>query len=358
VALTGEQYRQLREALSDGFRERSRLRRMLRERLNRELNKITGDRGLDEVVFDLVDRADAENWAEELANAAFLDNPGNPSLVEFHSHNALALGAPPRGVLESLLRPTNPMYDVDLWVRSLMEFGARVCRVEVPRVGVWGTGFLVGPDLVLTNYHVLEPVLSPRSGAAATVSVRDVTLRFDFRRLPDGSPSPGTACRLANSGPNEWLVVASPPAAGELPGGVAAGLPNDDELDVVVVRLAEPPRGASRGWVELPPNPPGLAPGDPLVILQHPESEPLQLAIETNAVVGVNGNSTRVTYQANTLPGSSGSPCFGSSWQLAAVHHRGDVRIPPEVNEGIPAGAVRSLLDRARVLPTAGATTR
>jgi len=42
-----------------------------------------------------------------------------------------------------------------------------VCRIEDPRDPrkALGTGFLVGPDLLLTNYHVMENYVG-RGGAA------------------------------------------------------------------------------------------------------------------------------------------------------------------------------------------------
>ena len=65
-----------------------------------------------------------------------------------------------------------------VWRQKLSAIGGRVCRVEVPFTDgrrVHGTAFLVGPDLALTNYHVMRPVLDGEVQAA------DVTLRFDYR---------------------------------------------------------------------------------------------------------------------------------------------------------------------------------
>ena len=41
---------------------------------------------------------------------------------------------------------------------------------------------------------------------------------------------------------------------------------------------------------------------------QHPEGTPLKLALDTEAVISLNANNTRVLYSTNTEPGSSGSP--------------------------------------------------
>jgi hypothetical protein len=91
-----------------------------------------------------------------------------------------------------------------------------------------------------------------------------------------------------------------------------------------------------------------LAPEAPLLILQHPDSAPLKLALDMSGVLGPNGNGTRVKYSVNTEGGSSGAPCFNTDWQLVALHHSGDPNFDPDhkpaYNEGIPIGAILALL--------------
>ncbi len=59
---------------------------------------------------------------------------------------------------------------------------------------------------------------------------------------------------------------------------------------------------------------------------------PLNLQV----VLDVNGNGTRITYGANTLPGSSGAPVCTFDLELVAVHHAGSPVSGAERNEGIP----------------------
>jgi V8-like Glu-specific endopeptidase len=75
---------------------------------------------------------------------------------------------------------------------------------------------------------------------------------------------------------------------------------------------------------------------------------PLKLAMETQAIMGLNQNSTRVKYRTNTEPGSSGSPCFDADWNLVALHHLGDPNFSkPEYNQGIPFMAILDALEKA-----------
>ena len=141
-------------------------------------------------------------------------------------------------------------------------------------------------------------------------------------------------------------------------------VPAKTELDYALIRLeqspgsqpisAGDPRGKDtlRGWIELPAAPPSYAPRSPLFIVQHPAGRPLQLALDTEGVLGLNGNGTRLTYTTNTEPGSSGSPCFDQDWNLIALHHSGEPqRFPwllfhPKFNEGIPLPAIQDDLKR------------
>jgi hypothetical protein len=363
MALIGEQIERLNEALLDAYRRRPDLSRMIKFKLNRNLENMTGPGGLEDVMFELVDRAEAEGWVEELVAAAVQDRGGNPRLREFYDRNWLALSVPSRTSLESLVKPKNRSFDYEPWVRRLIEIGPRVCHVAVNAEpeSVYGTGFLVGPDLLLTNYHVMEAAILGEDGRATSDGRRakgaDAVFLFDFKRMPDGKTlNRGTPHRLAGSGPRDWLVHAS--LASQLDDRPVPGaVPAPDELDFTLLRLAGSP-GAARGWVDLPTTPPGLTPGASLFILQHPQGKALKLAIETDSVIGLNANRTRVLYMTSTEPGSSGSPCFDSNWNLAAIHHRGDPNFGHTSNQGIPIEAIDNLLEernlRARLRPFGG----
>ena len=98
--------------------------------------------------------------------------------------------------LEKSVRPFLPFINVGLWREHLFNLEGRVCRVEINRQAC-GTGFLVGPDAVLTNYHVMREVIDNRALASK------VQLRFDYRVLPNGTKSDGTVVSLHAT---EWLI--------------------------------------------------------------------------------------------------------------------------------------------------------
>ena len=72
----------------------------------------------------------------------------------------------------------------------------------------------------------------------------------------------------------------------------------------------------------------------------------MKLAMDTQAVIGLNGNGTRINYRTNTDPGSSGSPVFTMDWDLVALHHSGDPAwVNPTYNQGVPIELVRQRIE-------------
>ena len=63
-------------------------------------------------------------------------------------------------------------------------------------------------------------------------------------------------------------------------------------------------------------------------------------------------------YDANTLPGSSGSPIFNADLQLIGLHHRGDpaahaLAADAPANQGIPISRIVALLTKRGKWPLA-----
>lgn len=250
--------------------------------------------------------------------------------------------------LEKSVRPYLPFINVALWRERLFNLEGRVCRVEVGN-NARGTGFLVGPDTVLTNHHVVRQVIE-NPALAPTVK-----LRFDYRVLPNGMKSDGTLVSLHRT---EWLVDGTPSTAAEAANNPDATVPTIDQLDFALLKLeraigSEPltagAESSPRGWIPLPEVTPLITsePPMPILILQHPNKEPLKLAVDTAGVLKVYPNGTRVRYATNTEPGSSGSPCFDIDWTLIALHHYGDpLHDQAQYNQGIPVSMIRDRLKR------------
>lgn len=336
------------------------------------LRKTTGDM-LNEVVArgrtdretasDLLDVVSAGNLEAKLLGEMLARRPNDPefrALIAQASPAALAApppeevglslqvagapvaDAPPNGFAPGLQRNVRPhlqKLDLMVWVEKLLRIRNRVCRIEIASRAA-GTGFLVGPQALLTNWHVVDK-------AAAAGKLDDLRCRFDYLVREDGSRQPGVVLPLGDGG----VVCHSPFSPAELTDHPDEPPPTPDELDFALLHLAEAAgehqvEGLARRWVVLPAAPAALAPNDPLLIVQHPDGAPMKLALDTQAVIGPNANGTRLRYHTNTDNGSSGSPGFSMDWDPVVLHHFGDPAWQrPTFNQGVPLALIRARVE-------------
>jgi trypsin-like peptidase len=243
--------------------------------------------------------------------------------------------------LQRNVRPYLAKLDVLVWQDRLVKIERQVCRVELEGNAL-GTGFLVGPDAVLTNWHVFD--IAKQAG-----KVGQLGCRFDYVRLPGGKDDPGQLIMVDGA----RAVDTSPYSAAEKTAKPDDPLPTLEELDYALLPLTsrvgeQQVGGAPRGWITLPKAVLPLAVDSPILIVQHPEGTPMKLALDTQAVIGMNGNKTRLRYRTNTDPGSSGSPVFTMDWDIVALHHYGDPKyLNPLFNQGVPIELIRQHIDKS-----------
>lgn len=191
-----------------------------------------------------------------------------------------------------------------------------VARIENPEGTPVGTGFLIGPDLLITNQHVREDY--PHGSEAFDQKPNAVCFRFAHRRTGM------VASQSYRLHPKHWLVAFSPVS----------------ELDYCIVRLSQSAGSDSigddhespkRGWLALETI--SLRENQALSILQHPLGGPLRLAHGHLLTT----DSSRVNYHVDTEPGSSGSPVFDCSWRCVALHSSSGAGLK---NVGIRAAAI------------------
>lgn len=247
--------------------------------------------------------------------------------------------------LEEIINQSGSFLNIREWFTKGSRVMERVCRVEI-QGAARGTGFLVGPDVVLTNYHVLDSVIQGKSAP------EQVKCRFGYSQVGDAITS-GVVYPLATP---DWLIAASPCTDEESKGQADQKLPGEEELDFALVRLQENPGQAlldpkqpdsRRGWMYLSDQTYPLESGTAVYIVQHPQGQPMKLVLESNGNLGLNTNQTRCRYRTNTESGSSGSPCFTENWELFALHHYGDpayIDHPPEFNQGVPVWKIHQYL--------------
>ncbi len=164
----------------------------------------------------------------------------------------------------------------------------------------YGSGFLIGDGLLLTNNHVL-----PDRDIAAMAEVEAHFERDLFGR--DQTP---------------WRFATDPSL-----------FYTSKALDFTVVALAPRDIGGEHpisalGWLPLIGGTGKVTEGEWLTIIQHPAGERKQLCVRENQLI--KRDTDVLWYSTDTLAGSSGSPVFNNDWLLVALHHSG----VPETKNG------------------------
>jgi V8-like Glu-specific endopeptidase len=172
-----------------------------------------------------------------------------------------------------------------------------------------GTGWLIAPNLLVTNHHV-------------------IAARFDG----DGPATPSDIATQA-AGAQAWFdyVDVDKPYQVYPITTLEAG---DANLDYAVLRVdgaAAADRRPLSDWghLTIAPETDELRPGRPLNIVEHPSGGVKQIAIRRNDCVGLEGDD-EFCYLTDTLPGSSGSPVFNDDWLVVGLH-RASQTLPEEV---------------------------
>ncbi len=173
---------------------------------------------------------------------------------------------------------------------------AREAARAVVRVGLAdgaGSGFMIAPDLLMTNNHVID----------SEEVARTAEYMFNYQLDPDGK-----AC--------EPLTV----------GALADGqfYTNDkEELDFTVVQLKDPPDFGQPLRLRAQP----AQRDDRVTIIQHPGGHFKKISMQNNFVAYADGKV--VQYYTSTMPGSSGSPVFTDDFEVIAIHHSGGMLAEP-----------------------------
>jgi len=173
-----------------------------------------------------------------------------------------------------------------------------VCRIQLhdstgDLVG-YGSGFLIGPGVLMTNHHVFG------QASEAKLSIADFDYELDIS---------GHERDTVHFGFDPEALFYT-----------------NEALDFSIVALKPQSQDGQRelkdwGWLTLNGLPGKSDPGEYLTIIQHPGGERKQVCVRENKFLKYEGDA--MWYMTDTLGGSSGSPVFNRSWQVVALHHSG-----------------------------------
>lgn len=348
--LSGTDRKQLREALTSGFRDYSALKIFVSDNFDFQLNQIapsTATKIAADALIEHFEEGSKDGDVSDLILALHKERPRNPEVqklmlrlqgflqqvmvLEPGMTDAVEmpfeLPQPYDDIqLESFLQP-RLSYETDVGpLRQGLQLADAVCKVSFTDRATIGTGVLIAHDLVLTNYHVLSEPVVERSRLVELAK----TALFEFGFVSEEHYPPVS--------PDTFAIAATDP--------VVACSPTA-QLDYALLRVEPKIKGA--GYIKPVPihsTQPLIAANDGLNILQHPQGCVMQVSLSASGVVQADVNRGRVWYVNRTKGGSSGSPCFNSKWEMVALHHASMSRSFGSIREGILLSSILAEISR------------
>jgi endonuclease G, mitochondrial len=338
LSLSSDNQRQLRIGIQRAYPSTADLQMFADKSLNQNLALTPTASSHRTVIFELIKSAIAKGYIDDLILALAKDT-NNPDIQRFcglvlreymqlDASGDIAVGALPdfesadwdlkisgEALQGFISKQLSFETDVGELQRGL-ELADSICKITFVNRSPQetGTGVLIAPGLVLTNYHLFS--LAPDADLNAIAS----SARFEFGYVSSRFGERGRPSVLQAK---EEAVVASSPI---------------DRLDYVLVRVDQGEALA----IEPVPFDPGLrlTPKSPLNILRHPEGDRMKVPLSNGGVMKINASRGRLLYVNQTESGTSGAPCFDRDWNLVALHHRNIQTSFGSMREGILFSAI------------------
>lgn len=210
-------------------------------------------------------------------------------------------------------KETDDMHDAIFLARA-MRAAASVGRFIPAGAEGAGTFFMISPDLLMTNHHVMD----------TCAKAAEFQVEFGYEVDDQGEEREVTQFRLA---PEQFFV-------------------SDQGLDYAVIALGEHIRGpGTKEKLGVSPLVTGdlHALGTFVNLIQHPGVRHKQIVFRENRVLCQ--PTMYLTYNADALDGSSGAPVYNDDWKVVGLHHSAielggielccGFQVPDVVNEGI-----------------------
>ncbi|KQP15565.1 DNA/RNA non-specific endonuclease [Pseudorhodoferax sp. Leaf265] len=228
-----------------------------------------------------------------------------------------------RAGAEALQGPSVDFVGVEFLTRGRLAANT-VGRVSFQTGRAQGSGFLVGPNLFLTNHHVIS----------TAQQANELVVEFDYEFDDLGLQRPVTtfafdpqSCFVyqPTEGLDFVLVAIGPRLSGDKAVEAFGFNPLSDAADKHML-------------------------GEIANIIQHPGGRLKQLVLRENNLIARDETAQVLHYLADTERGASGSPVCNNDWEPIALHHWGEPSLEvdslvgeplrSDVNEGVRISAI------------------
>ena len=197
-------------------------------------------------------------------------------------------------VKERMLGPENDIRSIEFFERGLLAARSvgRIDRLGTPL----GTGFIIGPKLVMTNNHVL--------GTEEDAELANLVMDAEDNTI--GMPKAAETYALI---PERFFIT-------------------DKDLDFTIVGIDSPSEAGVDidvfGFIPLDGREGKALIGQHTNIVQHPGGSNKKVVFRNSRLIYLDNSEKPdiyLFYEADTQKGSSGSPVFNDRWELIGLHH-------------------------------------
>ena len=204
--------------------------------------------------------------------------------------------------LERLIGSSNDLLSIET-----LEAGLKAATaVGLLETGPYfGTAFLIGQGLIMTNWHNIED----------EKEAEDSVLRMGYEDNDFGKRVQSQDFKL---NPDKFFWTSK-------------------EFDVTIVAVEDKQKIDTYGWLPLSEEQEDIITGYPVNIIQHPSGERKKIAMHNSNFLDLpkkkDDKESHCYYSADTLKGSSGSPVFNKHWEVIALHRSGVPKTKGEMVE-------------------------
>ena len=191
----------------------------------------------------------------------------------------------------------NQLMDVNYFSKGLKvaKTVGRIVQIRGEHIQPIGTGFLVAPNLLMTNNHVIE----------SKYDAEIFMVEFEYEKNNKGDVGETT---FFHFNPSAFFIT-------------------NESLDFTVVAV-EPiaqnnpeKKLENYGYNKLISSKKLIIKGERVSIIQHPEGLPKMIAFRENKVIEI--KDSFIHYTTDTQKGSSGSLVLNDQWEVVALHRAG-----------------------------------